>query len=94
MNVYEMDGMALRFIRRPVEDDFRREYAPLFLAAYNEMYRLICTRFYRAVHRETVSLDSDATADIRTLEKPMIRLLTVYAAMDAGKTPLHVDWLM
>ena len=78
MNVYEMDGIALRFIRRPVEDDFRREYAPLFLAAYNEIYRLICTRFYRAVERETVSLDNDALTDVRNLAKPMIRLLKVY----------------
>ena len=82
MNVYEMDGMALRFIRRPVEDDFRREYAPLFLAAYNEIYRLICTRFYRAVERETVSLDNEALADVRAFAKPMIRLLTVYTGGD------------
>ena len=66
MNVYEMDGMALRFIRRPVEDAFRREYAPLFLAAYNEIYRLICTRFYRVTE---VQLDGRG-CDIRTLKKP------------------------
>jgi len=82
MNVYEMDGMSLRFIRRPVEDDFRREYAPLFLAAYNEIYRLICTRFYQGVERETVSLDNEALADVRSLAKPMIRLLKVYTGGD------------
>jgi hypothetical protein len=47
MNVYELDAMTLQFIRRPVTDEFREEYAPLFLAAYNEMYRMICTRFYK-----------------------------------------------
>ena len=54
----------------------------LFLAAYNEIYRLICTRFYRAVERETVSLDNDALADVRTLAKPMVRLLKVYTSGD------------
>lgn len=82
MNVYEMDAMALRFIRRPVEDEFRREYALLFLAAYNEFYRLICTRFYRAVERETVGLDSEGLADIRSLSKTLVRLIKVYTAGD------------
>jgi hypothetical protein len=82
MNVYEMDGMALRFIRRPVEDAFRREYAPLFLAAYNEIYRLICIRFYRAVEREAVQLDGEGLVDIRMLKKTMVRLLQVYTGGD------------
>lgn len=85
MNVYEMDAMALRFIRRPVEDEFRREYAPLFLAAYNEIYRMICTRFYRAVERERVTLDNGSKADLRALSKPLIRLFSVYAG---GELPV------
>lgn len=59
MNVYELDGLTLDYIRQPREDDLRREYASFFLAAYNEFYCEIIGERYRSFYRESVTFDRD-----------------------------------
>jgi len=59
MNVYQLDGITLDYIRQPRENSLRREYHEFFLAAYNEFYREIIEERYRPFHRESVIFDRE-----------------------------------
>ena len=74
MNVYELDSLSLHYIRRPVDDDGRKELSQYFLVAYNEIYRRIMSKAFALTKVDNVTLDSRKCFSADSLSSPLISI--------------------
>ena len=73
MNIYTLDTLSLQYIRRPVDDNARKELGEFFCLAYNEIYRRIMSEPYKLSTSQTVKLENGAFK-IEQLSRPLIRI--------------------
>jgi len=73
MNIYTLDTLSLQYIRRPVDDNARKELSEFFCHAYNEIYRRIMSEPYKLSTSQTITLKNKAFK-VSDLQRPLIRI--------------------